>query len=235
MGQGSINRKSLTEQIAEDMASQISQGILEPGSELPSEQDLSSSYEVSRPVIREALKRLDARGYLVIANGRRARVKEPGVDLLNLFLDRVLSQDVDSWRELVAVREALESVAAREAAMRATEEEKAELKALTQTMRESLEAPHAFSEADVLFHLTLARVSGNRLLNYLVEATRSALISIMRGLRKTVPEDYLPTVQEAHEAIVAAIEARNPEAAEKAMKRHFQTVREQLDMQEVEK
>ena len=235
MGGGSINRKSLTEQIAEDMASQISQGILEPGSELPSEQELSNSYEVSRPVIREALKRLEARGYLLIANGRRARVKEPGADLLNLFLERVLSKDVESWRELVEVREALESVAAREAALRATPEEREELVALTRTMRETLSTPRAFSEADVLFHLTLARISGNRLLNYLIEATRSALISIMRGLRQTVPEDYLPTVQEAHEAIVAAIEGKDPEAAEEAMKRHFQTVREQLNMQEVER
>lgn len=235
MGGSAINRKSLTEQIAEELADRITAGDLKPGEELPSEIELSRRYEVSRPVIREALRRLEARGYLLIANGKRARVKEPGADLLGLFLERVLSRDVESWREVADVREALESLSAREAASRAGEGEREELRGIVEEMRRTLEEPEEFSEADVAFHLALARISGNRLLSYLIEETRTAFTSIMRDMRRVVPSDYLPKVLRSHEAIEEAIYRGNPEAAEQAMREHFDVVRKQLRFQEEER
>lgn len=232
MAQSGINRKSLTEQIAEELADRITAGDLKPGGELPSESELGRRYEVSRPVIREALRRLEARGYLLIANGKRARVKEPGSDLLGLFLERVLSRDVESWREVADVREALESLSAREAAIRAGEGERRELQRIVEEMRRTLPEPEEFSEADVAFHLALARISGNRLLSYLIEETRTAFTSIMRDMRRVVPENYLPKVLRSHEAIEEAIDRGNPEAAELAMREHFEVVRKQLRFQE---
>lgn len=228
----SINRKPLTEQIAEDLAQRIGDGDLQPGEELPSEAELSRSYEVSRPVVREALRRLEARGYLLIANGRKTRVKEPGADLLSLFLKRVLSKDVESWREVTDVREALESLSVSEAAKRVGEAEKRELKQLLEDLEQSLEEPSAFSDADVAFHLALARMSGNRLLSYLIEETRAAFTSIMRDTRRVIPEERLPEVHRSHEAIVEAVLAEDPAAAEEAMRAHFVVVRRQLQMQE---
>jgi GntR family transcriptional repressor for pyruvate dehydrogenase complex len=227
-----INRKPLTEQIAEDLAAGISAGRLSAGEELPSELELSRRYEVSRPVIREALRRLEARGYLLIANGKRARVREPGADLLGLFLQRVLSRDIESWREVADVREALESLSAREAAGRAGEAEREELRRIVNEMRRSLTEPEAFSEADVAFHLALARISGNRLLSYFIEETRSAFAAIMRDMRRVIDEEYLPEVLRSHEAIEEAIERGDPGGAEQAMRDHFEVVRKQLPFQE---
>ena len=227
----SINRKSLTEQIAEDLATRIREGALAPGEELPSEAELARSYEVSRPVIREALRRLEARGYLLIANGRRARIKEPGADLLSLFLQRVLSRDLESWREVTDVREALETLAAGEAARRVEEAEKRELQTLLEDLRRTLDEPEAFSDADVAFHLALARMSGNRLLSYFIEETRAAFTSIMRDTRRVVPEGRLPEVHRSHEAIVKAVLLGDPAGAEAAMRAHFEVVRTQLRMQ----
>ncbi|MFW6251038.1 MAG: FadR/GntR family transcriptional regulator [Alkalispirochaetaceae bacterium] len=228
----SINRKPLTEQIAEELATRIREGALPPGEELPSEAELARSYEVSRPVIREALRRLEARGYLLIANGRRARVKEAGADLLSLFLQRVLSKDLESWREVTDVREALETLAVREAATRLGEAEKRELRRLLEELERTLEDPRSFSDADVAFHLALARMSGNRLLSYFIEETRAAFTSIMRHTRRVVPEEQLPEVHRSHQGIVEALISEDPAAAEAAMREHFEVVRTQLRMQE---
>ena len=224
-----INRKSLTEQIAEDIATQISRETLEPNAELPSEQELGRTYEVSRPVIREALRRLEARGYVVISNGRRARVKEIGSDLLNAFLERVMSQDEKSWRELIDVREALESVAVRDVARDASGEAVGELREIVERMARSFEDPVAYSKADLEFHLALARASGNRLLTYFIEATRTALVSTMRTLRTRISPEYLPAVQRSHEAIIEAVAANDVEGARGALATHFETVRQQLN------
>ena len=182
-------------------------------------------------MIREALRRLEARGYLLIANGRRARIKEPGADLLSLFLQRVLSRDLESWREVTDVREALETLAAGEAARRVEEAEKRELQALLEDLRRTLDEPEAFSDADVAFHLALARMSGNRLLSYFIEETRAAFTSIMRDTRRVVPEGRLPEVHRSHEAIVKAVLLGDPAGAEAAMRAHFEVVRTQLRMQ----
>jgi DNA-binding FadR family transcriptional regulator len=199
----------------------IVRGDLPPGSSLPPEAVLCEQFGVSRTVIRESVKRLEEKGLVSVAQGRGTQVLN--ADSWNMVDATVLSALVandatlGTLDDLSVVRASLEGVIARDAAARRTPEELERLREALVRMRDTIEDEPLFNAADVVFHATVGEMTGNRLAVNLVstlfgQARESARFNLHSQLDVTLHE---------HERVFAAIEAGDPDAAEKTMRDHI--------------
>ncbi len=183
----------------------IVNGVFRPGSPL-SEPALARSLRVSRTPVREALSRLYEEGYVERVPGRGFRVVQVTVQMI---------QDVFEVRQL------LEGAAAARAAERATKEDVARLRALANAHRavKSAAASRKAFEANSRFHELLAASSRNALL---VDMVRHCIDQVTRFMALGVSlEKFQHAAHAEHNAIVDAIERREPEAARRAAAQHL--------------
>ena len=223
--QALTRRDSLSKQIADRITEKILGHDYQPGTVLPSEHAIAQEYNVSRPVVREALTALAAQGFVEVQSGKGAFVQEPNDSLLRSFFKRLLGkEDPTALVDLLEVRKVLEAKSAREAAMRLSDEELAQLRELLDEMRESMDSYDAYSRLDVEFHIKLASYSNNSFLLFLVSSIRESLIELIGELQTNRYQPELPTIQEFHERIFEALAAHTPDGAEREMNRHFEEV-----------
>lgn len=199
----------------------IVRGDIAPGSSLPPEAVLCEQFGVSRTVIRESVKRLEEKGLVTVAQGRGTQVLD--ADSWNMSDATVLSALVandatlGTLDDLSVVRAALEGVIARDAAGRRTDDELERLRDALVLMRDTIGDEPRFNAADVVFHETVGAMTTNRLAANLVktlfgQARESARFHLHSQLDVTLDE---------HEAVFAAIEAKDPDAAELTMRSHI--------------
>ncbi len=219
-----VKRKSLVDTVVERIRTVIVEGQLRPGDRLPTEAELVKQLEVSRTVLREAVGRLEMLGLISVRGPRGMFVSEPGGMLAGFNLVR--SALMLSPRELVKFtefRRAIECEAARCAAERATAADIAELEALCEEIRRDDLANQEAFRLDFRFHLKLAQLSGNEMMQNVMEVIREFIMaSIVEGqpARQRDPE----VTYRGHMGIVKAIAAQDPDAAERAMRDHMNAV-----------
>lgn len=217
-----LRRETLSQQVTQGLLGLIADHGLRPGDALDSEAALATEFGVSKPVIREAVRALQAVGILEVANGRRAVVRtitsEP---LLNFFQWVIYAHD-DAEVEMLELRRGLETQSAVLAAQRATDDEIDSMREIIEQMSDHLEEADTFVELDAQFHLAIAAASHNTLLRHLVESIRNPIQQTIRdGLRrKWTPEGRQRTFQ-IHADIFAALEKRDGVAAQQVMAEHF--------------
>lgn len=203
------DRQPLSEKAHRALAEAIIRGSLPPGMRV-SEAQLARHLGISRAPLREALRMLEEGGLLQ---------RRPHASL------RVTALQREQMIEMSVMREALEGMAARLAATRATEAELAELRGIVEEQAAGILAkPMAGGDADWRFHAAIARSSGNRQIHALLES------DLYRLLRNHRHPDRLQTGRaaravEEHRRILAAIEERDPELAELQMRRHIASAR----------
>lgn len=180
----------------------IDAGTYRPGDRMV-ESELADRFGVSRTPIREALQRLETQSLLT----------RDGRSLI------VASLDHNQLAELYAVRAELEGLAARLAAQHAAREEVRVLREMVEHDRSLIGDPAALSRANRRFHKQIHLASHNRYLVQqldLVHRTMALLattsLAVEGRSKKAVAE---------HEAIVKAIEARDGEAADEALRAHI--------------
>ncbi len=180
----------------------IDVGVYRPGDRLV-ESELAERFGVSRTPIREALQRLETQG-LLTRDGRSLIVS---------------SLDHSQLAELYAVRAELEGLAARLAAKHAAPEEVRVLRQMVEEDRDRLGDPEALSRANRRFHKQIHLASHNRfLVQQLDMVHRSmALLAVTSLAAEGRDEDALAE----HDAIVAAIEAGDGDAADEALRAHI--------------
>jgi GntR family transcriptional repressor for pyruvate dehydrogenase complex len=204
-------------EVLEKMTERIVDGMYEIGARLPAEGALAREFGVSRTVMREAMRGLRARGLVEMSQGKLARVKPAApaatVDSLNLLLRRNRA----SLLHLAEARYPLEGEIAALAARKANSEH---LRQLEQSVHDLAVAADldARIEADIRFHHILAQATGNPVLILLLE-TLAAFMHQSR--RKTLAFSGVDIALSGHRAILAAVMARNPEAAHAAMNDHL--------------
>jgi DNA-binding FadR family transcriptional regulator len=201
----------------------IVRGELAPGSLLPTEPEMSARFGVSRSVVREALRVLDAKGLIDVRHGSGTRVTSPDRwDPLDPLLLRSLpggGATARILRDLLETRTIVECEAAALAAVRADAADCAALQAAIETMQGSLDDPARFVSGDSAFHVTLLRAARNRVLERLTQPMH-ALLSYAQQLTDAIP-GVLGRALGEHEAIAAAVQQRNPAAAREAMRAHL--------------
>lgn len=216
-----LTRESLAGQVANSLRDYIFD-TLSPNDLLPSTAELVEEYNVSRVVIREALKSLEAQDIIEIANGKRARVKPVDAEALRNFFQRAASFEEKTLLELLEVRRGIEIESARLAALRRTPAEINRMRAIIREMKEHLAEPEPFADLDLALHQTIAKATRNSMLIFLVETIRDAQReTILHGLYARFTARYFWEIQDIHARIVTAIAEQNEEKARQAMLEHF--------------
>lgn len=220
-----IRKRKLYEEIAEQLEGMMMTGTLAPGDQLPSERELMETFEVGRTAVREALFALERMGLIVQRSGERSYVTRPSVkvmvDGLSGSVRHFLARP-EGIREMQQARAMLEISLARHAALHATAEDLAELKEALELNRGAVGKPEEFVRTDVSFHFVLAKITHNSIFTSLHEAL-AGWLSEQRITSLKAP-DAFQAACDAHEAIYAAIEKHDADAAEKAMSDHLHTV-----------
>lgn len=210
--------KSLSRQVMDAIGQRIAAGELLPGETLPNESDLAASFDVSRTVIREAIKILADKKLVEVRTRVGTRVRPAREwDLLD---GDVLRWQYESGptraflQNVVEVRRSIEVTAAEMAARRATDEDIARIKACYERLAASLDDDRAYIEADLTFHESIFHACHNELLEQLAITLRLALQS-SRKITVQVPGGSYEALP-LHYAVVEAIVNHDVQAAHAA-------------------
>lgn len=208
-----VARATLSQdELVDAIRSDIATGDLAPGARLV-EASLLDRYGVGRTAVRVALARLEQDGLVV---------KEPnkGVSV------RVVTED--EAVEITKIRQALEGVAAAEAAQRATDEDVENLRTMIRAMRADLEEGdlYRYSTRNAMLHDAVLDIAGS---DRIARMVRSLKVQSVKFQFRTVmaPGRSAKSVEE-HSEIVEAIAAHDPERAERAIKTHLGHIIEAL-------
>ena len=193
---------------------------LEPGDKLPSERSLSEKFEVSRSSVRDAIQKLEFYGLLKSIPQSGTFVANIGVIAMNGMIDDILRLEEPDFKSLVETRILLELKTARLAALRRTDED-------LKQMREALEAysdkvlngKDAVQE-DLLFHLAIAKASGNSSLNALMLMITPEIITNFEK-HHVCDKGMARSGIKEHQEIYNAIKNQNPMEAKEKVKVHF--------------
>jgi len=216
-----IQRAPIREQIARSLTDLVATGLLKEGDELPPERELAAMLEVSRESLRGGLQLLADRGILDIGQGTRTSVRlEPGAREAIWHRDQ---QDATDLRDedVLDARLVLEPALARLAAEHIDDEALLRLQNLVEAQRGFDDDPVRFQISDREFHRAIFQASGNPTQAY------EHAYAYRRDLMKH--HDGIALAVIAHEQIVEALAARNPDAAEMAMRAHMKTIAQLLD------
>jgi GntR family transcriptional regulator, transcriptional repressor for pyruvate dehydrogenase complex len=218
-----ISGRRLHEAVVEHLARQIVGRSLPPGTLLPPEPRLAIQFGVSRTVVREAVRLLAAKGLVSVKHGSGVRVQPPDawarLDPLILYEQVQVSRDARVLGAVLEVRRLLEGQLARLAAARRSAADVERLEEAIDGLRDELREHGAFGRWDLEFHDRIFVAAGNPLLREMIRPVTAALFDVRRLLTDRPPAG-LTRSQQGHEAIFAAVQAGDPDAAGAAMLHH---------------
>lgn len=220
-----IKTNRIAVQIVAQVEGLIRSGQLSPGDQLATERDLAEQFSVSRTAVREAISALVQRGLIEVRPGRGTFVVDRTAQVVGSSLQLMVQVGQQgALHNIVEVREILEPEIAARAAQRA---DKAHIEAIWVALEE-LDAvigdADGFVAADTRFHLALAAACGNDIIVRLLDSIVDMLVEQRRQVLITVQDSI--AAQQHHRLIVAAIVARDPQAARQAMQEHMRKVRQ---------
>lgn len=222
-----IKRVPIVQQVEEKIRQLIESGQYGPGEKLPAEMDLCQRLGVGRGTIREAFRLLQARGYVEIKPGRGAFVAErlPSED--GGAVEWLVKNEME-LREGIEIRRALEPMAARRMAEQGSDQAIDALKELHSRFMEALRVQDAvrIAQLDESFHSAIVEGSGNHLLIAINQQINQGM-KTFRSKTFQVPQNVRNAVA-PHTRIMEAIQARNGDMAENAMRAHLDKVQEDL-------
>ena len=213
------------EDVVRQIEAAILQGRLKEGAKLPAERRLRELFQVSRGTLREALRALEQKGLLTIKAGvgGGAIVLPVDTKLVSESLDLLLRYQKISLRELAEFREAVEGVVAAKATRKATREDVRTLRSLLCAIRDHLDAEHfdwdAVIEEDAKFHYYLARITGNRVFESVVQTVYENIFPYFERFlsreRRLMERNYQDLCR-----ILEAIEKRDADTAKILVQEH---------------
>ena len=211
----------------------IFEGNFPPGSPLPPERELADTLNVSRPTLREALNRLEAKGYVerrsksgnYVCMAIPASIREP--------IHEVIEQNLMSLTDINDVRKILEMWAVERAAESKSQEHLDSLRNCLDVMRaevacQSEEQFGRYRTADQEFHRTLAQMTGNLLYVHLAHFLTDLVSRSISLSRLIFPGDYPGSNLKRHERIFEALRNQDAPRARAAMLDHFEQVERYL-------
>src|SRR5665213_558629 len=222
-----IAKRKLSDEVFDRLKRMILDEAMQPGTNMPSERELMLRFGVGRPAIREAMQALSNMGLVQINHGERARVLEFNATSIFRQMDQsahiMLQRSADSLEHLKTARIFFERGMVREAAVKATSDDLADLRAILEEQRQSLGDAQRFITSDMRFHSRIVEISANPIFI----AVSDAMLSWLRSYHNemliwTGKEKY--TLAE-HEEIISHLAANDPQAAEQAMVKHLERSR----------
>jgi GntR family transcriptional regulator, negative regulator for fad regulon and positive regulator of fabA len=191
----------------------ILDGIYPPGSFLPSERELSARLGVTRPTLREALRRLESDGWLVVQQGKSTRINdfwvEGGLNVLSSLVRYSEELPPNFVTNLLEVRLALAPVYTRAA----VERDPAGVVRCLQEVDQLTDTPEAFAAFDWTLHRTLTILSGNPIYTLILNGF-SGFYQEMACLYFDQPEARLASRAFYRNILANASRARGPQVEE---------------------
>ncbi len=217
------------EVVADNLMHRIRSGDLPQGRPLPTERELCTTYNTSRPTIREAISRLQYMGYLKSESGHRPLISRPSLEsvLANTGEHvRGLFSEAEAAAHIEQLRQFIEVGAVRIAVREASPLQLANIK---QRLDDNFAAIGTldFPETDIEFHGAIVSTVGNPVLMTTHELFRGQMVKRIKRIELSRERDTL--VFEEHRAIFDAVVQGNEVVATDAMDRHlFRSYRDRL-------
>lgn len=210
-----------SEVIARDLAEYIVDARLPAGARLPREKEMVEQLGVGRTTLREALRILETRGVLTIRSGPGGGpiVRHPEPSDLTGALTLILQFQRATMVEVLDARIWLEPIGARMAASHITKAEIARLEEINNEMRAAIgSSEESIMDANERFHKVIASATGNLVVQVFTETMLTVADSGVQELNHS--KRFKQIAVEGHERIIAAFKAKDPDAAEEAMRKH---------------
>lgn len=225
----SIRRLSAADEAFKALHDMIMSGQLIHGDKLPSQDKMALQFGVSRNTIREAINKLTVMGLLTVRQGVGTviNITSPSGYMASLS-DHLLLQPT-TVRDFLEARVVIEKATVRLAVMRADAKVIANLEANLTKQKEAVRKSNimAFVEQDVLFHITLAKASGNRVLLQFLETVTELLGRFIKEV------SLLPgAIQNAlafHKELLRLMRAGDAEGAERKVVEHLYNVAKNIE------
>ncbi|GGI56403.1 FadR/GntR family transcriptional regulator [Winogradskyella haliclonae] len=193
---------------------------LEPGDKLPSERMLSEKFGVSRSNVREAIQKLEFYGLLNSIPQSGTFVANIGVIAMNGMIEDILRLEDPDFKSLVETRILLELKTVRLAALRRTEEDLQKMKSALDAYTEKVLNGEDAVQEDLLFHLAIAKASGNSTMNTFMLIITPEIITNFEKYHVCDKSLAQKGIAE-HQAIYEAIKNQKAQLAKQKMKEHF--------------
>lgn len=217
----------IAQEVARQLQAEILAGRYRAGDKLPPERRLAETLGVNRGTLREALKQLQHMGLVRSRQGDGTRVLDflqtAGLDLLRYLFPVAESSGLELLGDVLEFRQIIGREVARLAARRAGPEHIQRLEAIAASQPRS---PEQCLQQDLDFYVELGRATGNMVFMLLLNSVRGTVRSLSSLFADFNPSAEL--VHEHHQQVIAALRARDPEAAAGASDRHLQRGKEHL-------
>ena len=214
-----IPKTTLSEAAFEKLVQSIIRGSWKEGDRIPPERELCQRLGIGRASLREALKALELIGMLESKVGDGTFVCPRSEFLSRPLLWAITGTDRSELRDIVEARRLLEEDIAALAAERATDEEVQLIGDAVEQFRANAKVPALALDADMNFHLAVARAAHNDILRNAVQLLRN-LMKHWLLLKLQLPRAAQMVLQQ-HEAIFAAIRYRDAGLARERMSQHL--------------
>ncbi len=223
-----IKAETISEKIAKNIEENILNGDLLAGDKLPSERVLAEQFEVSRPSIREAINKLQAKGIIFKIPGGGSYICET---LGSSFADPLLTlfaEKQDTLYDMLEMRYAIEGLSAYLAALRATRKDKLDVQEKYQRLLTAHNQNEQTQEAkcDVDFHLSIAMAAHNPVLLHIMQnlfkVLQQSVATNLKGL--FIEPSQRSSIIGQHTEVLDAILAGKPNQAMTAMQKHLSWV-----------
>ncbi|CAA7623106.1 FCD domain-containing protein [Magnetospirillum sp. SS-4] len=227
-----IRPAKLADTIADHLEQLILEGSLRPGERLLAERELAQRFDVSRPSLREALEKLEARGLLTSGRGGSTYVAPLLGEGFTEPLYAALASRPETTFDYLEFRRFVEGSAAYFAALRGTDVDRALIRSCFETMEVAHQQDDSSdeAEADAAFHLSVYEASHNLVMLHIMR-------SLSDMLRKDVFYNRVKLYQrqgvrdlllEQHRAVYETVMAGDPDAARAAAEVHIDFTRDAL-------
>jgi DNA-binding FadR family transcriptional regulator len=222
-----VKQNRIAVEIVGQLKAAILAGRFSPGERLPTERELTEQFQVSRVVVREAVRELEITGLVKILQGPNggAYVTDLSFDHLNnAFLD-LFHYSKLSVAELIRTRILVECETVRAAASNPPADFARRLQEALDAEQAERLSPSDFVSSRIRIHHLLAEMSGNRLLQAIASSLLRLTAEVIRVVKPAKKVIHRP---EEHAEIIRAVLSRDPDAAEAAMRRHLERMAERL-------
>lgn len=220
-------RRSLSDAVFDRIQRAIKSGAYDADERLPTEHALAAEFQVSRPVVRDALQRLRDQGLIYSRRGAGSFVRAQGV---REPLGFGQMENLSDLQHCYDFRVTIEPEAAAMAAIRRSPEALDRIKTALSLLRDATNRQAHRADADFMFHLSIAQASANPYFATAMQALEDHIAVGMRfhGLSLRSTRGGLQHVFVEHTAVYEAIQAGDAEAARSHMRGHLIGSRDRL-------
>ena len=217
-----VRKTRVFEDVARQIQRLIVDGVLTPGELLPPERQLAEQFGVSRNSVRDAIRALELTGFVIARHGEGNVVADVSADTLVAPIATLLLHKRKLVAELLDVRRMIEPALAARAAVHASDEEIAHLEEILDRQRQKTGRGESTVEEDSQFHYSIALAAGNSVVRKLLDV----LMDLLRETRarSLQVEGRLERSLAGHRRVLHAIQHRDAEEAERAVRQHLEEI-----------